>query len=201
MLTATLAALAVLAGLAAATTARRAARLARRLHTDPLTGLPNRDALIACFTRAVRGRRRASSAIGVLLADLDQFKTINDRHGHHIGNLALSVVAERLRAATAGRPELAVRLHGDEFAVLLRALPPGPAAQHHAEARAAELAAALAHPVAVAGRPITLGASIGAATCTTTHADLSALLRAADQRMYAHKTSHRPVRTSQEAQQ
>lgn len=105
-----------------AVTARLAVVWWRRLHTDRLTGLANRDALARAFQRA----SRRSLAVGVLLIDLDKFKAVNDEHGHDAGNHLLRAVARQLAfAAVPG--SLPVRLHGDEFAVLLPDLPPGQA--------------------------------------------------------------------------
>lgn len=168
-------------------TSWRAHRLTRRLHTDQLTGLANRDALIRAFTRA--RRREAAGAVGVLLLDLDGFKQINDQHGHDVGNQVLRHVAAQL-ATVAGRDELPVRLHGDEFAVLLRRLPAGRHAQIVADSRAQVIRAVTAWPTRISGVEITATASVGAAVCATGHADLPALLRAADQRMYAAKPTH-----------
>jgi len=160
----------------------RARQLSRRLHTDRLTGLANRDQL----TRTFRAACRRGPAVGVLLVDLDRFKQINDTHGHDAGNRVLRHVATQLhRACQAG--ELAVRLHGDEFAVLLGHLPSGAEAQRVAERRAAEFAAVISQPVWVGEHVLTVTPSIGAAMAAAWHADQSALLRAADQRMYAAK--------------
>lgn len=170
-------------------TSWRAHRLTCRLHTDQLTSLANRDALVRAFTRT--RRREAAGAVGVLLLDLDGSKQINDQHGHDIGNQVLRHVAAQL-AAVAGRDELPVRLHGDEFAVLLGRLPAGRHAQVVADSRAQVVRAVTAWPARVGGVEITATASVGAAVCSTSHADLPALLRAADQRMYAAKpTNHR----------
>jgi len=164
-------------------TAHRTHQLSRQLHTDRLTGLANRDQLARTFRTACR---RGGPAVGVLLLDLDGFKQINDSHGHDVGNRVLRHVAAQLhRECRDG--ELAVRLHGDEFAVLLGELPHGAQAQRVAERRAAEFAAAVNQPMPGDGHRLAVMPSIGAAVAATWHADLSALLRAADQRMYAAK--------------
>jgi len=165
-------------------TAHRAHRLSRQLHTDRLTGLANRDQLARTFRAACR--RGGGPAVGVLLLDLDGFKQINDSHGHDVGNRVLRHVATQL-ARECRNGELAVRLHGDEFAVLLADLPSGVGAQRVAERRAAEFATAVTQPMPGDGDRLAVTPSIGAAVAATWHADLSALLRAADQRMYAAK--------------
>lgn len=163
--------------------AHRAHGLSRRLHTDRLTGMANRDQLTRTFRKACR---RPGGTIGVLLLDLDRFKQINDAHGHDVGNQVLRHVAGQLRRACRD-DELAVRLHGDEFAVLLGDLPGGAQAQQVAERRATEFAAAVNKPMRSGEHVLTVTPSIGTAVAAVWHADLSALLRAADQRMYAAK--------------
>jgi diguanylate cyclase len=86
---------------------------------DPLTGLYNRRG----FDEAVRNMRAASVSLEgscLLFADLDQFKAINDRYGHVLGDRVLEAAAEVIRATIKGR-DIAARLGGEEFAVLLPA--------------------------------------------------------------------------------
>jgi GAF domain-containing protein len=76
----------------------------RSLH-DPLTGLPNRTLLKDLLDRAVARARRSHLIAAVLFADLDGFKAVNDRHGHHVGDLLLGAVAARLtRVLRPGTP-------------------------------------------------------------------------------------------------
>lgn len=161
-----------------AATALHAARLSRRLHTDELTGLGNRAAL-------ARAARRGRGTVGLLLADLDGFKAINDTYGHDFGNRVLAAVAARL--ADAAQPgELAARLHGDEFALWL-----GPVADPaRAELRREQVAAALAAPLWVDGHRLTAAGSVGLALAPA-RAPLAALLAAADAHMYQVKAARR----------
>ncbi|MET7423472.1 diguanylate cyclase [Dactylosporangium sp. NPDC005555] len=136
---------------------------------DALTGLPNRalfnDTLDAAFSGAA------------ILVDLDDFKTVNDTLGHHIGDGLLIEVGRRLRAAV--RPgDLVARLGGDEFAVLL------PGADDLAAGEVAErILAELANPVTTQGHLMTVTASVG----VSRDDDPQALLRHADIAMYAAK--------------
>jgi diguanylate cyclase (GGDEF)-like protein len=87
---------------------------------DSLTGLPNRTAARAVYQRAAReGRPHA-----VVLLDLDDFKTVNDTWGHHVGDAHLVAVAERLAGSCRAIGATACRLGGDEFLLLI----PGPEA-------------------------------------------------------------------------
>ncbi len=146
---------------------------------DVLTGLPNR----AAFDRALDGLlNEASDSAALLLVDLDEFKAINDRHGHAAGDALLREAANRMR--TVIRPtDLACRLGGDEFAVLLR----GPGAAEHAAETAARLSQALRHPVHIEGAELPLSASIGYACFPTDALQAEALQRAADLALYRVK--------------
>jgi diguanylate cyclase (GGDEF)-like protein len=134
---------------------RRRHALRRQAVTDPLTGLGNRSAL----------RRRLDAAAGpvtLALIDLDDFKPINDTHGHDVGDAVLQVTAERL-GATVRADDLVVRFGGDEFAVVFaHETTPDVAAR-----LSQRIVAAIEVPLAVNGTgPITVGASVGLATAT-----------------------------------
>jgi len=158
--------------------------LLRRLRTDPLTGLASRAGLAA----GVRRARHRRGHVGLLLLDLDGFKNVNDTYGHQIGDEVLVETARRLRAA-ALPGERAVRLHGDEFALLFTAR-----TAEHVEARRAAVAAALDRPVALANLRVCATASIGAAVLPARHATLNQLLAAADAAMYRVKLRHQDRR-------
>jgi diguanylate cyclase (GGDEF)-like protein/PAS domain S-box-containing protein len=150
---------------------------------DPLTGLPNRALFHDRLEHALARIARHGGLLGVLLLDLDGFKTVNDSLGHAAGDELLGVVAKRLRAAV--RPsDTVARLGGDEFVVLVED------ASHagEADAVAERLLATLAEPVTLAGRdtPISAGASVGIVT-TNGSAPGGDLLRDADIAMYLAK--------------
>ncbi|WP_232628606.1 sensor domain-containing diguanylate cyclase [Methylobacterium sp. Leaf118] len=95
------------------------AELARLSRTDSLTGLANRRRFDEAFARASNAARRSSRPLTLLLIDADHFKRINDHHGHAVGDAVLRKLAGSLRAG-AHRPEdLACRVGGEEFAILL----------------------------------------------------------------------------------
>jgi len=148
---------------------------------DPLTGLANRAAL----QRRANELLRAHADVAVLFVDLDDFKAINDVHGHEAGDAALCRVAERLRA-TAGPGAFVARHAGDEFVVLLDG-----AGTTEARDVAGRIGAALRRPVDVHGRPVTVGASVGVSAFPDDGASFMALLRVADAGMYARKALRR----------
>jgi diguanylate cyclase (GGDEF)-like protein len=158
---------------------------------DSLTGLPNRlralDHLAELHAETLaRGQHGA-----VLLIDLDNFKTINDALGHPVGDRMLEAIADRLLAAAPGDSMLA-RLGGDEFVLILGPLA-GAFAQAQAQAQhAAEaMVARLAEPVAVDGRVLAVGASIGVALFPAGEQDMADLLRRADIALYRAKAAGR----------
>ncbi|WP_259667168.1 GGDEF domain-containing protein [Rhizobium lentis] len=92
---------------------RAEAKLSRLANTDALTGIPNRQNFLACLPRQFR------QGDGFIMMDIDHFKSVNDRHGHEIGDAVLVGVAQTI-AAAAGRELLLARLGGEEFALFLR---------------------------------------------------------------------------------
>ncbi|GAA3192045.1 GGDEF domain-containing protein [Dactylosporangium siamense] len=154
-------------------TVRDHQRLLREQAThDALTGLPNRALFNDTLDEAFHG--------AAILVDLDDFKTVNDTLGHHVGDGLLVEVGRRLRAAV--RPgDLVARLGGDEFAVLL------PGAGDHAAGEVAErILAELANPITTHGHLLSVGASVGVAERLADD-DPQSLLRHADIAMYAAK--------------
>jgi diguanylate cyclase (GGDEF)-like protein len=94
------------------------AHLAELAYTDPLTGLPNRRAWTAALERALALAEATGEALTVAMLDLDDFKGVNDRHGHEHGDALLAESAAAWRASL--RPtDVISRLGGDEFAILL----------------------------------------------------------------------------------
>ncbi|MFW2512422.1 putative bifunctional diguanylate cyclase/phosphodiesterase [Demequina sp. SO4-13] len=157
---------------------RARAELALRAASDDLTGLLNRSGL----AEALRGELRVDSGRAcLLLADLDNFKLVNDTLGHVAGDAVLRAFAERLRA-TAGPTALLARLGGDEFAIIL----PGDAAAD-AELIATRILDMARQPVEVDGNSLLVTASIGLATIPDGRADFGRLLRDADAALYRAK--------------
>ncbi|MEO4049179.1 diguanylate cyclase [Pseudomonas sp. CAU 1711] len=92
------------------------AQLLRMAHEDPLTGLANRKAFFEQSEQQLARMRRGNSCLGVAILDVDNFKRINDEHGHDIGDQALLAVAKTLRH-TLRQEDILGRLGGEEFAV------------------------------------------------------------------------------------
>jgi diguanylate cyclase (GGDEF)-like protein/putative nucleotidyltransferase with HDIG domain len=152
--------------------------------TDPLTGLPNTRFMFMHLTRELARAERLKSEVSLLVMDLDDFKGINDNHGHHVGDRALREVAGVLRAAI--RPyDICVRYAGDEFIVVLSGC-----GADEAERKRVELQQAIDEVIfeARAGKRLQLGISIGAAVFPHDGNTYETLLATADSRMYRDKT-------------
>ncbi|NJP33799.1 bifunctional diguanylate cyclase/phosphodiesterase [Micromonospora thermarum] len=154
---------------------------------DPLTGLPNRKALLAEVgeqlhlhaERAARGEPYARLAL--LLIDLDRFKHVNDALGHAVGDRLLVEVSARLTEVV-GR-DMVARLGGDEFAIVMTGLTDAGEARELAD----RVVAALAEPVPLDGLPLDVGGSIGVALFPDHGEDFATLMRHADVAMYDAK--------------
>jgi diguanylate cyclase (GGDEF)-like protein len=87
-------------------------------HKDMLTGLANRVELLERLEAEQLRSERSGSPYSLVYIDIDQFKSLNDSHGHHVGDEALKMLADILRASSR-KSDIAARLGGDEFVLLL----------------------------------------------------------------------------------
>ena len=158
------------------------ARLSRQAHTDALTGLANRRELTARLHDELERAARNETSLSLLVVDVDDFKAINDGHGHQAGDEAIKAVASLL-AASVRETDLAVRLGGEEFVVLL----PG-ARLKNAKATAEKLRLAIEELEIRVSADVTirLTASFGIAEFPT-YATADALFSAADSALYQAK--------------
>ncbi|WP_257168801.1 GGDEF domain-containing protein [Bradyrhizobium sp. SRS-191] len=154
--------------------------LARQANHDFLTGLPNR----AAFLAALEG---STGSIAIIAIDLDGFKPVNDRHGHHAGDDLLRQVADRL-AICAGPDGMAARFGGDEF-MLLKPVAGGAEARDEALALAREAVRSLSMPFLLSDIPVIIGASAGLLVNdrSLNEAAVDELLRQVDGALYAAK--------------
>ena len=155
-----------------------ASRLAR---LDPLTGLLNRRAFLEAVALEARRAQRFGSAMTLAYVDLDDFKAVNDTHGHAAGDRCLKATASMLQRVVRD-VDVVGRLGGDEFAVLLTAM-----ATDAAGVVLGDIAEAVRRGDGDACPRVSL--SIGAVTFTHPGDDVGAMLRAADQLLYLAKRS------------
>jgi diguanylate cyclase (GGDEF)-like protein/putative nucleotidyltransferase with HDIG domain len=151
--------------------------------TDPLTGLPNTRFMFMHLTRELARAERLKAEVALLVMDLDNFKEINDSHGHHVGDRALREVATILRSGI--RPyDICVRYAGDEFIVVLSGC-----SAEEAEGKRVELQRTVDELLFEArpGRRLPLAISVGAALYPQDGDSYEALLATADSRMYRDK--------------
>lgn len=135
-------------------------RLAAEAATDALTSLPNRRAYEQFLDRVVaaRLRRETPGVLGLLMIDIDRFKSVNDTHGHRVGDDVLRLTGARLSLHTRD-DELAARIGGEEFVVVLPATSPEEITLAAERLRAAIANDAMQTPTG----PVRITASIGAA--------------------------------------
>ncbi|GBD43390.1 putative signaling protein [bacterium HR40] len=152
---------------------------------DPLTGLANRRLFEEHLLLALKSARRQGHRVGLLRLDVDHFKSLNDSYGHEAGDLVLVEFARRLRGCVR-ESDLAARVGGDEFAVLLPAV--GTADEL---ARIADrIIRATRVPVPWRGGVLEFGVSAGG-TMSNGDVDADVLLRAADRALYRVKSGER----------
>ena len=158
---------------------------------DELTGLPNRRLLVDRYTQAVALAARRAHRVALLFLDLNEFKKVNDVHGHAAGDSILQQFAKRLRACIR-TSDTACRYGGDEFVVLLPELE----GRESALAAARKIRARLAAPYVVDGVEITVTASIGVAVYPVDGHDYGDLMRVTDGFMYRDKERTSACRTT-----
>lgn len=151
---------------------------------DALTSIPNRILLADRMKQAISQTSRDQNILAVCYLDLDGFKPINDTFGHQAGDEVLIEIAKRIGVTIRGGDTVA-RLGGDEFVVLLLGLSKG----EECVATLERLLAAIAEPIIVKNKTISVSASIGVSIYPLDDEDSDILLRHADQAMYVAKQS------------
>ncbi|MEB2844392.1 diguanylate cyclase [Rhizobiales bacterium RZME27] len=158
-------------------------RIRHMAHHDALTGLPNRALFWTQFNRVLLEAKRESHKVTVAYIDLDNFKQINDCHGHAAGDEVLKVLAGRM-AACVRSGDLLVRLGGDEFAIVFpKSFPDEPNVMR----RLHEVRMALSSPILIEGKTVRPSCSMGAAFYPQDGDSAESLLASADRAMYDAK--------------
>ena len=149
---------------------------------DALTKLPNRALLMERLEHHIVLAERDPRALAVLFLDLDQFKSVNDRLGHGVGDAVLVAVAHKL-AALVRHSDTVARLGGDEFVLLLER----PEGREEVVQIAERIIASIGEPMHVRGETIKVGTSIGIALFPADGSTAAQLIDHADSAMYASK--------------
>jgi diguanylate cyclase (GGDEF)-like protein/PAS domain S-box-containing protein len=159
-------------------------KIAQLAHYDVLTNLPNRILFYDRLDQTVARARRYQQKFAVLFLDLDGFKQVNDRFGHHAGDCLLGMVAERLTENVRDMDTLA-RVGGDEFVFILNNV------DHldNAILVANKILESLCHPFVVNENACLIGCSIGISIFPDDTDDAETLVRMADDAMYIAKSS------------
>jgi diguanylate cyclase (GGDEF)-like protein len=160
-------------------------RIAHMARHDALTDLPNRMLLLEQLNHEIK-RVKRGECLAVLCLDLDQFKSVNDALGHHIGDELLKLVGERLRGCTR-ELDVVARMGGDEFAIIMT--------QMEQAADAATLSKrirdSVIKPYQVEGHQIVTDISIGISVAPMDAVESAELLRNADMALYDAKSDGR----------
>ena len=158
------------------------ARIHYLAHHDMLTGLPNRAYLTERLTTILALARRHGTLVAIMFIDLDNFKTVNDSFGHHMGDALLKEVAARIKEVLR-EADMVSRLGGDEFLAILADL----AAPEDAAKIADKLLQTISAPIALQGQQLCANASIGISLFPRDGDNADDLIRRADAAMYSAK--------------
>lgn len=158
----------------------------KQANFDKLTGLPNRNMFHDRLEQEVIKSNRAGLSLALLLIDLDQFKEVNDTLGHDVGDMLLQEAGRRISACVRDSDTVA-RLGGDEFTVILSELED----KNHIEDIAQKIIKQLFETYHIGGEVVHISGSIGITLYPDDTNDIDALLKGADQAMYAAKKKGR----------
>ncbi len=155
-------------------------------HHDHLTGLPNRTLFKDRLEHGIEVAKRQESMLALLFIDLDHFKHINDTLGHHIGDMVLKVVSERLKAKLRPEDTLA-RLGGDEFTIVIEDVK----ALDEIQILAERILQVMTQPIHMGGHTLYTSCSIGISVYPQDGKNPDHLVKYADAAMYRAKEEGR----------
>lgn len=158
------------------------AKHAQLANQDPLTGMANARFFDLELKRVFAQARPVGQGLAVIYCDLDYFKPINDEHGHSVGDQVLTAVGKRLQGVTKQGVDIAARIGGDEFAVILLNCAPADVALVCDRIRTSVTA-----PIMIDGATFQVGISIGHCLAAEGERDASKLIKQADVAMYEDK--------------
>ena len=157
-------------------------KLSSMAHHDDLTGLANRLQFNKHLNLAIELAHEENSKIALLYIDLDDFKPVNDIHGHEAGDQVLKIAAQRMNRCVRASDTVA-RIGGDEFAIILNGID----SRQRAEDIANNISAQMKVPMDIYDKQIIIGASTGVCIYPEDADCAQSLISAADEKMYATK--------------
>lgn len=160
--------------------------LTRQAMHDVLTGLPNRQLLGDRLTHSLVAAQRDKSSVALMFIDLDEFKPVNDRYGHAVGDLLLKEAASRIQHCVRASDTVS-RIGGDEFVVLLLAVE----GANYAVEVAGKICHSMQQPFELQDHQFSISASIGVTLYPELAGNESDLFRQADLAMYEAKNNGR----------
>jgi diguanylate cyclase (GGDEF)-like protein/PAS domain S-box-containing protein len=163
--------------------------LERRARTDELTNLLNRKEVLERLDEMSGKQKRLGGHLAVLFCDLDKFKTVNDTHGHKVGDEVLHLTAERLRGCLRTSDDLGARVGGDEMMIVLH----GVHDLHDALQVAEKLRGSIAEPMSTSAGPLKVTMSVGVTLAGPGENTASIIARADDAMYQAKKTGRNQV--------
>jgi len=155
-------------------------------HTDPLTGLPNRQLFHDRLDDVVKNAKRLGDRAALMFLDLDNFKEINDSHGHPVGDKLLRMISAEL-AGTIRETDTVARLGGDEFALIITHLKDDKPINMLAQ----QIIDKVSQPHVIDDCLVKTGTSIGICFCPLDGTDPDELIRKADHALYQAKSDGR----------
>jgi diguanylate cyclase (GGDEF)-like protein/PAS domain S-box-containing protein len=166
-------------------------KMLRSAYYDMLTEVPNRTLLLDRLNRAIGEMRHVPEYAALLFIDADNFKKVNDTYGHNVGDDVIRQLAYRLEDSV-GDDEMAARIGGDKFAVLLGRLGRDPdSASHRATERVTEIKRRFGRPVKLGGEDYRMSVSAGVAVFHGHDGTAFDILKRAETAMYHAKKSGR----------
>ncbi|MGR3300929.1 MAG: diguanylate cyclase domain-containing protein [Candidatus Scalindua sp.] len=157
-------------------------KLQQIAHYDNLTGLSNRKLFCEQLDKLIERVRRENKIMAVMFLDLDNFKTVNDVHGHSVGDLLLQSVAKRITSCMREN-DIVARLGGDEFIIALDTA----RSKENVAIAARRILEVLSAVYVLSGQKLTISASIGISLYPEDGVDMEILIKNADAAMYSAK--------------
>jgi len=157
-------------------------------HNDALTGLPNRLVFEQRLALALEKARATDTRVALAFIDLNDFKAVNDRNGHAIGDQVLMFTARRLKQMLRSADTVA-RIGGDEFVLILEGFSPGIGVEEEVRLICNNVIESLAFPMIVSSELLQVGTSLGVAIYPDHAASMDTLIHLADLAMYEAKRS------------